>query len=625
MDPRLIRYYNRELQHVREMGAEFAQEFPKIAGRLGLEGFECADPYVERLLEGFAFLTARIQLKLDAEFPRFTQHLLEMLYPHYLAPVPSTAIVQLQPNPQEGSLAAGYVVPRGTALKSQVGRGDKTACEYRTAHETVLWPLQISDARYYESPAAIAAAGFPDSRARAAVKLTLATTAGVRLNQLTLDRLPIWLTGPDEQPKRLYEQIFANGLGALVRTKSAHHKLATTALDASCLRRVGFSDEEALIPYSGRSFSGYRLLQEYFACPERFLFAEIAGLRAALARCDGTQFELVILFDQSVPALVNAIDAANFKLFCTPAINLFARRADRIHLDAGRTEYQIVPDRLRPIDFEVHSVSAVDGYGNSSEPEQHFLPFYGGDERHWHDRHSAFYTLRREPRLLSSRARAQGARASYVGSEVFVSLVDARELPYGSSLRQLAIETLCTNRDLPLTMPVGKGRTDFTLDSGAPVDAVRCVAGPKKPRAAAAYGESAWRLISHLSQNYLSLLESDEHEGASALREMLLLYADDHDSTAQRQIEGVKRIAARPVVRRLPLPGPITFGRGLSIELSCDDAAFEGTGAFLLGAVLQEFFARQVSINAFTETRLDTLQRGPVARWPAQLGRRPLL
>lgn len=624
MDPRLIRYYNRELQHVREMGAEFAREFPKIAGRLGLDGFECADPYVERLLEGFAFLAARVQLKIDAEFPRFTQHLLEMLYPHYLAPVPSMAVVQLQPNPHEGGLAAGYIVPRGASLKSQIGRGDKTACEYRTAHEVRLWPLQLSEARYYESPAALAAAGFPDSRARAGVRLSFATTAGVTLKQLVLDRLSLFLTGPDERPQRLYEQIFGKGIGCLLRTKSSQNRQATTVLDASSIRRVGFSNEEALIPYDGRSFSGHRLLQEYFACPERFLFAEVAGLRPALSACDGTQFELVILFSEAMPALANAVDVSNFRLFCTPAINLFARRADRIHLDAARVEYQIVADRLRPLDFEVHSVTAVDGYGHSSEPERHFLPFYGGSERHWHAQHDAFYTARREPRLLSSRARTQGSRASYVGSEVFISLVDARERSLAHGLRQLAVETLCTNRDLPLTMPVGKGSTDFTLDSGAPVEAVRCVAGPGKPRASTASGETAWRLISQLSLNYLSLLEGGE-DGAAALRELLQLYADDNDASARRQIEGVRRLHAQAAVRRLPLPGPISFGRGLAIELTCDDAAFEGAGAFLLGAVLQEFFARSVSLNAFAETTLTTLERGTIARWPAQLGRRPLL
>src|SRR5713101_556004 len=149
MDPRLLKYYNRELQFMREMGGEFAKEFPKIAGRLGLDGFECADPYVERLLEGFAFLAARVQLKIDAEFPRFTQHLLETIYPGYLAPVPSMAMVQFQPDPSEGSLAAGVPVPRGSALRSMLGKGEITACEYRTAHEVTLWPVEIQEVEHF--------------------------------------------------------------------------------------------------------------------------------------------------------------------------------------------------------------------------------------------------------------------------------------------------------------------------------------------------------------------------------------------------------------------------------------------------------------------------------------------
>ena len=159
MDPRLLRYYNQELQHVRETGAEFASAYPKIAGRLGMEGMECADPYVERLLEGFAFLSARVQMKLDAQHPVFTQHLLRMLYPQYLAPVPSMTVVEMSPDSGETLPGEGHLVPRGTALRSQIGFGERTACEYRTAHAVNLLPVSLDEARYFSSPAAIAAAG----------------------------------------------------------------------------------------------------------------------------------------------------------------------------------------------------------------------------------------------------------------------------------------------------------------------------------------------------------------------------------------------------------------------------------------------------------------------------------
>ena len=627
MDPRLLRYYNRELQHVREMGGEFAREYPKIAGRLGLEGFECADPYVERLLEGFAFLAARVQLKLDAQYPVFTQHLLEMIYPHYLAPVPSMAVVQMHPDLKESGLLAGHKVARHTALRSMIGKDDRTACEYRTAHDVTLWPLELTEAKYFETPAAIAAAGvvLPAGKgARAGLRLKFRVTAGAQVNMLALERLPVFLAGADELPKRLYEQLLGNAVGYQVRAEGTSGPI-NDSHDASHILRRGFDDDEGLIPYSGRSFSGYRLLQEYFACPERFLFAEFTGLRSTLARARGSEFEIVVLFDRSVASLHNAVDANNFRLFCTPAINLFPRRADRIHLKQGTTEYHILADRTRPMDFEIHSIGNVEGFGDRQEPEQRFLPFYGCDERTWHSRHAAYYTIRREPRLLSSRQKRQGARSSYIGNEMYISLVDSGEAPYSTELRQIGMQLMCTNRDLPLQMPVGKSHTDFTLETGAPVESIRCVAGPTKPRASVATGETAWRLLSHLQLNYVSLLENNAGEGAAAMREMLTLYCDEFDSSALRQIEGLKAVSSQSIVRRLPLPGPITFGRGLEITLTCDDGAFEGTGAFLLGAVMQQFFTRYVSINSFTETVLRTLERNEVARWPARLGTRQTL
>jgi len=633
MDPRLLRYYNRELQHVREMGAEFAREHPKIAGRLGLEGFECADPYVERLLEGFAFLAARVQLKLDAQYPVFTQHLLEMIYPHYLTPIPSMAVVQLHPDEAENLPPAGHDVARHTVLRSLTGFGDRTACEYRTAHDVTLWPLQLAEARYFDTPAALAAAGLAapaGRRVRAGLRLKFRTLSGVQAKMLALDSLPLFLAGADELPKLIYEQLLANGVGYTVRTVAQDGEFVEEHHEASALQAKGFSEEEALLPYGDRSFSGYRLLQEYFACPERFLFAEFTGLRSLLARARGHDFEIVVWLDRSVARLHNSIDAGNFRLFCTPVVNLFERRAERIHLQQGKTEYHVLGDRTRPMDFEVHSVLEVQGYGDRQEPEQSFLPFYastaqGSTRRTWHGSPAAFYTLRREPRLLSSRQQERGARSSYIGSETFIALVDGNDAPYATTLRQLGLRLLCTNRDLPLHMPVGKSYTDFTLDTDAPVASIRCVAGPTRPRAPTATGESAWRLISHLQLNYLSLLDEEGGQGAAALREMLGLYYDEFDAAARRQIEGIKRVAAQPVTRRVPVPGPITYGRGLEITLTCADAAFEGSSAFLLASILQHFFARYVSLNSFTETVLRTLERNEVARWPATLGKRPIL
>ncbi|HXP00503.1 MAG TPA: type VI secretion system baseplate subunit TssF [Luteibacter sp.] len=621
MDPRLLRYYNQELQHVREVGAEFATAYPKIAGRLGMEGIECADPYVERLLEGFAFMTARVQMKLDAQHPVFTQHLLRMLYPQYLAPVPSITVVEMTPDDAESLPVEGHTVPRGTALRSQIGFGERTACEYRTSQEVTLLPLAVREVRYLSSPAAIAAAGLTAPmglQPRAALRLRFHLTGGAQLDALTFDELNLHFAGSGDVPSLLYEQVLGNGMGYSVVTTDTNRFVEQARIEPR-----GFGDNEALLPVSDRSFSGYRLLQEYFACPQRFMFAAFTGLHRVLPRSDARSFDIVIWLDRSVSRLENAVDTGHFRLFCTPAINLFPRRGDRIHLRAGAAEYHVLADRTRPMDFEVYDVDQVQGFGDSQEPEQTFFPFYGGNARTWHEPASAFYTLRREPRLASQRQKREGPRSSYVGGEVFLSLVDGREAPYASNLRQLGMRLLCSNRDLPLHMPVGKGSTDFHLDTDAPVRAIRCLAGPTRPRASMAEGQAAWKLVSHLQLNYLSLLDHDD--GAAAIREMLLLYSDEFDTASRRLIEGVRSVRSSPIVRRLPIAGPVTYGRGLEISLVCEDRAFEGSGAYLFGAVMQHFFARYVSLNSFTETVLHTQERNEVARWTARSGTRPIL
>lgn len=622
MDPRLLRYYNQELQHVRDMGAEFAREFPKIAGRLGMEGLECADPYVERLLEGFAFLAARVQLKIDAEFPRFTQHLLEMIYPRYLSPTPSMAVVQLSPDLREPALASGVVVPRDAALHSMVGRDTAVSCQFRLANEVALWPIELTEAKILDGAAALGAIGLrPGNSARSALRLTFHCTAGVQVRQLALDELPLYLVGADNLPAELYSQIMGNGTQVWVRGPVGGPSMT---LGREAIERMGYDDDEALLPPARRQFSGYRLLQEYFAFPQRFLFVRLAGLRRGLQQISGDRFELIVLFDRAAANLEPTVGADNFRLFCGAAINLFPRTADRIHIEAGVPEYHVVVDRTRPMDYEVYDVLDVQGFGDGSEPERQFRPFYACNEATWHSRDAAYFSVRREARRLSSRQRLSGPRASYVGSEIFLSLVDPNDAPFNSALRQLAASTLCTNRDLPLNIPISKTATDFTLESSAPVESVRCVAGLSRPRPSFAHGDASWRLISHLSLNYLSIIDGPK-DGADALREMLGLYADPNDLSAQRQIEGLRGVSSRAVVGRVPIPGPIAYGRGTEVTLTMEDAAFQGSSSYMLAAVLEQFFARFASINSFSKTVLRSQERGEIARWPTRLGNRPTL
>jgi type VI secretion system protein ImpG len=317
-------------------------------------------------------------------------------------------------------------------------------------------------------------------------------------------------------------------------------------------------------------------------------------------------------------------------------INLFPKRADRVRLNDRDHEFHLIPDRSRPMDFEIHQILEVEGFGADSAKGSAFLPFYALRDHHNVRSESAFYTLQRRPRLLSSKQKQKGARSRYLGQEVFISLVDAGQAPYATDLKQLGVKTMCTNRDVPMHMPLGKSGGDFFLEQSAPVKEIRVVAGPTRPSslglvgesrnqgASATSGELAWRLINHLSLNFLSLVEESEYEGAAALREMLELYSDGH-KVMERQINGILAVHARPVTRRLEIPGPISFGRGLDIVVTLDENAFEAGGMVLFGLVLSEFFRKYVSLNNVTETVIKTDANEEVARWPVKMGRRPEL
>jgi type VI secretion system protein ImpG len=330
-------------------------------------------------------------------------------------------------------------------------------------------------------------------------------------------------------------------------------------------------------------------------------------LGQAIQRCDQNQLDVIILLKESKIELEGAVNADNFKLFCSPAINLFEKRLDRIHVSDKFFEFHVVPDRTRTQDFEVYKLSKVIGYGLKSDEQQEFLPFYlakdMGDAGT-----GAYYVTNRVP-----------------SSEVYLSLVDSTASPFSADIKQLGIEAMCTNRDLPLHMPIGVGKSDFTMEKTAPCTSIRCLGAPTLPKSSHAEGEIAWRIINHLSLNYLSITDTNDRQGASALRDLLRLYSDTGDLQTQKQINGVKSVNCKPVTRGITTSGSIAFVRGLEVTVTVEEASFEGLGVFLLGAVLEQFFAKYVSINSFTETVVKTLERGEIMRWKLRNGLRPIL
>ncbi len=620
MDTRLLKHYESELRFIREMGAEFAASYPKIASRLGMEGFEVADPYVERLLEGFAFLSARVQLELELQYPTFTSNLLEIVYPHYLAPTPSMLLAELRPDPSQINNVDGTVIPRHTTLRSRVDDGGLSPCIYRMSHDVHLWPIEITEAGYVDGRGALLELGIAsDIEARAAIRLRLRRSGGEPLSNLNLDRLTLFVNPEAWAHWSLHELLCTQVSGISARSIDRRADWSLDLPEGRAEAR-GLSHDESLLPASRRVFDGYRLLQEYFAMPERFLFVDLVGLAPGLARAPGDEVDIYINLREGQSDLVSRLTASDFVLNAVPAINLFSKRCDRILLSKKDVEHHVVVDRTARLDYEVFSLTSVFGISGEGKEDLEFRPFYSEtDITAAGEVHPAYYSQSRKMRQRSERERLKGVRTSYLGSDVVLKLVDRAQAPYGEDLEQLAVQALCTNRDLPLLL-AGGGTNLFHLPSGGPISEVRLLVPPTRPRPPLAQGDTAWRLISHLSLNYLSIAETDKGGGPAALRELIGLYAPLGDRAIERQLEGIVGLSSRHIARRIRDDVLASAIRGIEITLDFDESFFEGTSTYVFASVLEHFFRRQVAINSFSETVLVTQQRGEVARWRPRSG-----
>ncbi|REE20060.1 type VI secretion system protein ImpG [Paraburkholderia sp. BL27I4N3] len=626
MDPRLLDYYSQELMYVRELAGEFAQLHPKIARRLGMQAGEMTDPYVERLIESFSFMAARMQLKLDAEFPRFTGRLLEVIYPNYVAPTPSMSVARFYPSPSEGNLVEGFCVPRGSMLTGKKSPGEDTVCEFRTGQDVALYPLEITHAQLTGIPPDIPMLDRyvpPHTQVRGALRLRLRATGEAKIAELRgLDRLPVYLAGDEQVASHLFELLHAAGVASITGEPGCFADAARPfcAVTHGAVAHEGLGIDQGLLPLTWSKFHGHNLLHEYFACPSRFYFFTLTGLREGLSKAKGREVEIVVLLDQSPDRLIGLVDASRFALFCTPVINLFPRKAQRIELNAASTEFHLVPKRNAPLDYEVYSVEALTAQVGKKSTEFAFRPLYqtlNNDEGN----HGRYFSLRRERRLLSDSARRYGTRTPYIGTEVFVSLVDQQEAPYHEGMRYLSIDAWLTNRDLPNLLP-RNGVNDLDAVDSVPAIGVGLIRAPSAPRAPFAERETAWRLIRQLNFNYLPLEDMDHRPGGQGVRDMLRLFLTGDDVGPRRQVESLVGVKTRPVARKLPGGGPLVFGRGIECQLTVDETGFSGLSPYLFGLILEHYLARHVSINSFTQTELHSMQRGQLMRWPVRMGTR---
>jgi type VI secretion system protein ImpG len=606
----LLSYYERELTFIRQMAGEFKQKYPKVAGRLQLDSEkECEDPHVERLIEAFALLAGRVHHKLDDEFPEITEALLDALYPHYIRPIPSMGIVQFQLDPTQ-NVPASTEVPSGTALQTRPNEGQ--ICSFRTCYPVTLVPLKVTGASVSAINRFISP-GMP-ADAAAVVRIEIECLGGLRFDQIPTDSLRFFLNGESATVHALYEFLFLNSLRVTLRALPFQGDAAQAVLPASSLQQVGFSQSERILPYSDRSFLGYSLLQEYFNFPDKFFFFDLTGLSRFSRSNFGAAFEILIALkppeqQHRLIALEQSVDRNTFQLGCTPVVNLFERIAEPIRISETKSEYRIIPDQHNQRSTEVYSVDKVISTGTYLEEPLIYRPFYDLRHAHHSDVQKHFWYTHRRPSF----------RKSDNGTEMYISLVDLDFNPAVPPVEMLSLHVTCTNRDeasrLNLTGDFGELEAE-----GVALLRPRCVVKPTQAVRPPMRRGLQWRLISHLSLNYLSIVE----KGREALQEVLRLYDFSNDPVIRKQIAGISDVTSRSAVSRVKSHVGVTFCRGTDVTIEFDEEQYVGTGVFLLSSVLHRFLGLYSAINSFSRVTVRT-KKGVLKQWPALIGEQILL
>ncbi|GLC25015.1 type VI secretion system baseplate subunit TssF [Roseisolibacter agri] len=637
MQDDLLLYYERELTYLRRMGAEFAARYPKVAARLELEPGKCEDPHVERLLEGFAFLTARVQSRIDDDLPEISEALLDVLHPQYVRPIPSMSLVELELDPELGKLPGGFHVPRGSELRSRPVQG--MPCRFRTAYDTTLWPCTVSAAEW--TSADRVGGGVRLGEAVGTVRLELRTLPGLRFGELevanghganghagngnggaprgsTLDVLRLHFAGEPNVADTLHELLLNNCLRVVVRDPDQPSR-APVVLPPDAIRPVGFEPEDTLLPYPRRAFAGYALLQELFAFPQKFLFADVDGVARALRTLDaGPRAELFFVISPFERAerrqvLEVGLSPRAVRLGCTPVVNLFEHVADPILLTERQPEYVVIPDVRRRLEIEPWSVDRVVGVATGKGEPTPIEPLYAFRHGRGDAQGGIFWHAMR---------RASGWRTDR-GTDVHLSFADLSGRVRAPEAEVASLTLTCFNGDLPSRLPFGVDeRGDFELAQGGPVRRIMAIVKPTPVIHPPLGKPLMWRLVSTLSLNHLSLVE----EGREALRELLRLHNAGDSTAGERHIQGLVRVDAAPSFARVIGPQGIAFARGRRVEIEFDEEQFPGGGLFVFANVLERFLALYASMNSFTQLTVRSRQRKRVLReWAPRAGCRTLV
>ena len=607
----LLPYYEDELTHLRKLSKEFASRYPKIAGRLQLDGDVDEDPHVERLIESFAFIASRIHKKLDDEFPQITEALLSILYPHFLRPVPSMSIAQLGTEPG-AALTDMQRIEKGTPLMTRPVQG--MPVRYRNAWPVEVWPVEVVSAEC-ESVERSAFSQRTHNTA-ATIRVKLQAQGQVSLAQLGMTRLRFYLDGESPVVHALYELLLNSCDRITISAADGQPAAPPLTLRGDCLQAVGFGEDEGLLDYDARSFLGYRLIQEYFVMPEKFLFVDLSGLDLQrFAQAVDIQFNIQPFGrPERLSRLEQTVNRDTFRLHCTPIVNLFAQPAEPIRVTHESHDYPVIPDVRRPFGLEVYSIDGVRKHTRTATREQvvEYLPFYS--IRHGADPEgAATYWIAR---------RATSPRPNDDGTDVRIALVDRNMDTTVPVEDTLSLMLTCTNRDLPALLPFGGDDSMLQIEDAGAVSTARLLKKPTATWRAPMRMANQWRLISHLALNHLSLVEG----GREALLEILSLYNFTDAASLRKQIAGIVAVSGVPSVTRVGQAPRQAFVRGTEVTLTFDESQYVGTGIYMLSRVLDQFFGLYCTANSWTRLTVRSLQREEaIATFAARAGSQHLV
>lgn len=634
--------YERELALLKERAAQFVDDYPGLADRLGGLLEENLDPSIQGLLEGSAFLAARVQLNIDQQFRTFSNELLEQICPDATAPLPSAMLVraQLQGGRPE-DLATGHRLQAGEYLEASFSHAQRrVSCRFRLAEPIDLWPVEISQAAFHASPAVLSSMlgeqvptkGGDQRRAAAGLSLTLARTDGEALETLPIDRLPVHFLGTASEAMALYE-VFVTGVirATLCWQNDFGDPVYRTLAPSELVEQLGFDQNCPLYERDERLFPGFASLLEYFSFPRKFLGVRLKGLKQALQGIKTSSAQIIFELDRGSSRLESHFGRESLGLFCAPAVNLFEDDAKPIALDQKSHAYLIAPNRTPNSNYEVQRILSITEQNEGQKERRQVQPLYslpvGGQDT----RQISYYTFERRRRRLTRQERSiGGTRFRYEGTETWLTIYEPEVATSG---HQLFVRTLCSNRHLPEILPLRESTFHMLEDRNVMFDVV---AGPTDPREAVAEleteapqrtraGDNYWRLLSLLSISYRGFVGADGRGNVEALREVLRLFSNVSEQLTESQINGISSLEASPVTRTVKRFGGYLPTRGLEIRVCFDEKVFDSGAITLLSAVLDRFLADYAGVNTFTQC-VACDQKGKVmTRWPPRGGSGPLL